>query len=239
MARMPRGEPRTVPDPAGEKYDRDMAKAKVKRLAEDRGLSSPLDMAQQVLRDFQDGPDIPRPSTAQSFIPVVGSAWEAVADLQDGNYGGAAFNGAMAVADALPVGVAVKGVRAMTKGVGMLKKGSVTADASRKALRKLGVAGPGQEIHHTVALKGAGRNVQDPRNHYALLKVLPTEQHRRLTGGWNGRPQYDPIRRVWYGTTDWMKALPTGLTAYGGDSIENVVRPNTPHHPQSPTKPQR
>ena len=32
---------------------------------------------------------------AQSFIPVVGPAWEAAGDLQDGDYGGAAFNTAL------------------------------------------------------------------------------------------------------------------------------------------------
>jgi hypothetical protein len=228
MARMPRGEPRTVPDLAGDLYDRDMAKVRARRQAEDRGLRSPLDLAKDALQDFQNSPDIQRPTTAQSFIPIVGPAWEAAADLQDGNYAGAAFNGAMALADALPVGVAVKGVRAATKGVGTLKKGSVTADASRKALRKLGVAKPGQEIHHTVALNGLGRNVQDPRNHYALLKVLPTEQHRRLTGAWGGRPQYDRVRRIWYGTTDWMKAVPTGLAGYAADSVENLSRPKAP-----------
>jgi hypothetical protein len=231
MARMPRGEPRTVPDPAGDQYDREMAKIKAQRQAEDRGFRSPIDLAKDALHDFQDGQDIPRPTTLQSFIPVVGPAWEAAADLQDGNYGGAAFNGAMAVADALPFGVAAKGVRAATKGVGILKKGSVTADAARKVLRRLGVAKPGQEIHHTLPLDGLGRNVRDPRNHYAFLKVLPIEQHRRLTGSWAGKPMYDPIRRAWYGTTDWMKAVPTGLVGYAADSVENLVRPNPPTKP--------
>lgn len=233
MARMPRGEPRTVPDPAGDRYDQEMARIRALRQAEDRGLRSPLDLAKDAFSDFQNGPDIQRPTTAQSFIPVVGPAWEAAADLQDGNYAGAAFNGAMAVADALPVGIVAKGARAASKGVGVLKKGSVTADGSRKVLRKLGVAKPGQEIHHTIPLKGLGRNVQDPRNHYALLKVLPTEQHRRLTGSWGGKPRYDPIRRVWYGTTDWMKAMPAGLAAYAADSVENLPRPSAaPKHPR-------
>lgn len=226
MARMPRGEPRTVPDPAGDLYDREMAKVRAQRRAEDRGLPSPLDLAKDAFHDFQSGPDIQRPTTAQSFIPIVGPAWEAAADLQDGNYAGAAFNGAMAVADALPVGVAIKGARALTKGIGVLKTGSVTADASRKVLRKLKVAGPGQEIHHTVPLNGLGRNVQDPRNHFAFLKVLPREQHRRLTGSWGGKPRYDPIRRAWYGTTDWMKAVPTGLVGDAADSLENLARQN-------------
>jgi hypothetical protein len=227
MARMPSGEPRTVPDPAGDLYDQEMAKARAQQRAEDRGLRSPLELAKDTLHDFQNGPDIRRPTTEQSFVPIVGPAWEAAADLQDGNYAGAAFNGAMAVADVLPLGVAVKGARAFAKGVGVLKKGSVTADASRKVLRNLGVARPGQEIHHTIPLKGLGRNVQDPRNHYAFLKVLPKEQHRRLTGSWAGKPRYDPIRRVWYGTTDWMKAVPASLSASVADGVENATRPSS------------
>ena len=195
----------------------------------------PLEIAGQVWRDFQEGPDI-RPSAAQSFIPVVGPAWEAAADFQDGKYGSAAFNLAMAVAEALPVGVAIKGVNAARKGVGVLKKGAVTADAARKQLRRWGIAKPGEEIHHTIPLNGLGRNVEDPRNHFALLKILPQEQHWRLTRTWHGKPPYDPVRRIWYGTTDWMKAGPVGLGGYVADSVENLTRREPPPR-QNPKRP--
>lgn len=224
MALAPRGRSRTVPDPAGDLYDQEMDKLRAKRQAEDGGFRSPLDVAQDAFQDFQDGPDIRRPNLAQSLIPVVGPAWEAVADLQDGNYGGAAFNGAMAVGDALPVGFAVKGLKAASKGIGAFKKGSVTAGAAATKIRRVGLAGKGEEIHHTIPLNGTSRSAQDWRNHYALLKVLPVEQHRRLTGSWMGKPRYDPIRRVWYGTTDWMKAAPTGLASYAADALENHRR---------------
>lgn len=42
MAAMPRGQSRTVPDPAGELYDQHMSDLKAQRLAEDQGLDSPL-----------------------------------------------------------------------------------------------------------------------------------------------------------------------------------------------------
>jgi hypothetical protein len=191
----------------------------------DRLSSSPVHAARDAFQGFQNGPKIQRPNLAQSFIPIVGPAWEAAADLQDGNYAGAAFNGAMAIADALPVGVVVKGVNAARKGVTVLKKGSVTANAAAKQLKARGRVKPGHEVHHTVALNGKSRTAQDPRNHYALLKVLPKEQHRRLTGSWNGKPRYDPIRRVWYGTTDWQKAVPTGVAGYAADAVENLIQP--------------
>ncbi len=189
------------------------------------GFQSPFDVALDAFHNFQHGPKIPRPNLAESFIPVVGPAWEATADLQDGNYAGAAFNGAMAVADALPLGVAAKGINAARKGVTIFKEGSLTARAAASRLRDWGIAKKGEEIHHTVALNGTPRNVQSWKNHYALLKILPEEVHQRLTRRWNGKPQFDPIRRIWYGTTDWQKAIPTGIAGYAADAWENLTHP--------------
>jgi len=189
------------------------------------GFQSPFNVALDAFHNFQKGPKIPRPSMAESFIPVVGPAWEATADLQDGNYAGAAFNGAMAVADALPLGVAVKGLNAARKGITILKDGSVTADAARKMLKARGLVRSGEEVHHTIPLDGLGRNVEDWRNHFAFLKPLPKDIHRRLTGSWMGKPEFDPIRKIWYGTTDWQKAVPTGIAGYAADAWENLTHP--------------
>jgi len=219
VARMPLGDPKSVPDPEGELYDAKMAELRAHRVAKERA-QSPLDAAGQVIRGFQDGPRIPRPNVAETFIPVVGPAWEALGDLQDGNYAGAALNGGMAAADLIPGAVLIKGVRAASKGIGLVKKGSVTANAAAKMIRARGLAGAGDEVHHTVALKGLSRTAQDVRNHYPLLKVLPKEQHRRLTGSWNGKPRYDPVRRLWYGTTDWMKAGPLYAAGHTATAAE-------------------
>ena len=231
MARMPRGEPRTVPDAAGELYDKEMARVRAQRQAEERGFTSPLDVARGALEDFQNGPKIQRPTTTQSFIPVVGPAWEAAADLQDGNYGGAAFNAAMAVGDALPAGAIIKGARAASKGIGAYKKGSVTSGAAIKQIRKAGLAGKGEEVHHSVPLNGKGRAEQDWRNHYAFLKPLPKETHRRIHGSWNGKPQFGPIRQIWHGTTDWQKSFPTALGTNLVDAAENLTRPPAQQSP--------
>lgn len=206
-------------------------RAGAQRKAVADGPRSPLGVAQDALEDFQNGPKIQRPTTAQSFIPVVGPAWEAAADLQDGNYAGAAFNAAMAVGDALPAGAIVKGVRAASRGIGVLKKGSVTSGAAITQIRKAKLAGKGEEVHHSVALNGKGRSEQDWRNHYAFLKTLPKETHRRIHGRWNGKPQFDPIRQVWYGTTDWQKSVPTAIGSYAADAWENVTRPFGPQPP--------
>lgn len=231
MAKMPRGEPRSVPDAAGELYDRDMARARAQREAEERGLRSPIGFAKDALQDFQSGPKMQRPNMAQSLIPIAGPAWEAAADLQDRNYRGAAFNATMAVGDALPVGVILKGGRAAMKEIGVLKQGSVTSGAAISKMRRAGVAVKGEEVHHTIPLNGKGRSEQDWRNHFALLKPLPKETHRRLHGSWNGKPQFDPIRRVWHGTTDWQKSVPTAVATYASDAWENIARPFNPPPP--------
>ena len=209
--------------------EQDLAALRAKRVDAENRLRSPVDWAAEKLREFQDGPDIPRPNMAQTFIPVIGPAWEAAGDLQDGDYGGALFNGTMAVTDALPVGVAFKGLNAARKGVKVLKEGSLTANAAQKMYRRrLGITGRKTEVHHAVPLNGTPRNVQDWRNHFSFLKALPIEQHRRLTGSYGPKPRYDPIRRAWFGTTDWMKAVPTGIAGYTADSVQNVVRPSSP-----------
>ncbi|WP_304172286.1 hypothetical protein [Phenylobacterium aquaticum] len=234
MAAMPRGQSRTVPDPAGELYDQQMAQLKAQRAAEEQGPESPLGAIGDAFEKWQEGPRMARPNLAESFIPVVGPAWEAVADIQDKNYTGAAFNGVMAVADALPIGVVGKGLRAASKGAGILKKGSLTAGAATSRLRAWGIAKKGEEVHHTIPLNGTSRSAQDWRNHYAFLKVLPKDVHRRLTGSWAGKPRFDPIRRVWYGTTDWMKAVPTGVAGYAADAWENLSQPFESPTPQAP-----
>lgn len=180
----------------------------------------------KMLRDFQNAPDIPRPNLLAQQIPVVGSAWQAVADVQDGNYGSALLNGASAVAELTPVGAAA------TKGARVLRLGSQLLEVAPKARTvtrqmrslKVGLSGPGEEIHHVIRLRGTPRNVPDPRNHPLLLKVLPKETHRRLHGSFNGKDKFGPIGQVWHGTTAAMKTVPVGLLGYTVGSVENTQR---------------
>ncbi|HET9159621.1 MAG TPA: hypothetical protein VFN88_03340 [Caulobacteraceae bacterium] len=218
---------------AEQKHAEFVASIRANEREKDPGPENPIEALGDAFHRWQQGPKIPRPNLGESLIPVVGPVWEAVGDIQDGDYAGAAFNGAMAVADALPIGVAAKGIKAATKGIGVLKDGSVTANAARKALKRAGMTKPGEEVHHAIPLKGTPRNVQDWRNHYAFLKRLPKEQHRRLTGSWMGAPRYDPIRQVWYGTTDWMKAIPVGGLGYFADAIEDLAHASN-QAPQPP-----
>ena len=222
MARMPKGQPLEVPDPEGELYDRDMARIRQLREAEDFGFGPSQDLVQAYPRILEKLPRVPRPNTLESFIPLAGPAWEAAWDLQEGDVGGGALNAGLALADALPVGAIGKGLEAARLGIGVLKKGSVTAGASARMIRKAGLSGPGMEIHHSIPLDGVGRSTQDWRNHYAFLKVLPKEVHRRLHGAWAGKPRYDPVRRIWYGATDWQKSVPTAAASMTADGVENT-----------------
>ena len=188
-------------------------------------VSSPLDFAQDALEDFQKGPKIPRPNLAESFIPIVGPAWEAAGDLQDGNYGGAAFNAAMAVGDALPVGAIVKGVKAASKGLKVLEMGSMSAQKAAKAMRKAGLVKPGEEVHHSIHLNGSIRTTPDWRNSYPFLKPLKKAIHRRIHSSWEGKPQFNAAMRLWHGTTDWQKTVPVAIGAYTADTWENLNRP--------------
>lgn len=225
MARMPKGQPQDVPDPEGELYDLEMARIRRLRDAEDFGIGPYRDLDRAPPQILEEIPRIREPNALESLIPVVGPAWDAASDLQKGDLGGAAFNTAMAIADLTPLGPAAKGVKAARLGIGVLKTGSVTAGASARKIQRAGLSGPGMEIHHSIPLNGIGRSVQDWRNHYAFLKVLPKEVHRRLHGSWAGKPRYDPIRRIWYGTTDWQKAAPTAVAARTGDAVENTREP--------------
>lgn len=224
MAKMPYGQPRDVPDPEGELYDRELARVRRLREAQDYG-AAPLQDLIEADPDILDSlPRIRQPGPVESLIPVVGPAWQVATDLQEGNLLGAGVNTALAVADATPAGALVKGAKAAKLGIGVVKKGSVTAGAAAKMIKKAGLTGPGREIHHSIPLDGVGRSVQDWRNHNLFLKVLPKEVHRRLHGSWAGKPRYDPIRRIWYGATDWQKAFPTSAASMTADSIENSSR---------------
>ncbi|OXE37335.1 MAG: hypothetical protein CGW95_02130 [Phenylobacterium zucineum] len=190
----------------------------------DSQVSSPTDFAKDALEDFQKGPKIPRPNLAESFIPVVGPAWEAAGDLQDGNYGGAAFNAAMAVGDVLPIGAVAKGVKAARKGLKVLDMGSMSAKKAARAMRKAGLVKPGEEVHHSVHLNGSSRMAPDWRNSYPLLKPLRKDIHRRIHSSWKGAPQFNPALRLWHGTTDWQKTVPVAIGAYTTDAWENLNR---------------
>lgn len=96
MAKMPLGEPRSVPDPDGELYD-EMLKTERLKLQQDQAGAKPTG-------------SVGHPGFAESLIPVWGCGREAVADFQEGDYAGAALNSALATSDLFLAGSLAKGV---------------------------------------------------------------------------------------------------------------------------------
>jgi hypothetical protein len=95
---MPRGEPRSVPDPAGDQYDERGGPERLKRQRAEAATTKPP------------ANSVGHPGFAESLIPVWGSGREAVADFQEGDYAGAALNGALAASDLFLAGSIAKGV---------------------------------------------------------------------------------------------------------------------------------
>jgi hypothetical protein len=180
---------------------------------------SPFDAAQGALRDFQNGPKIPRPNVAESFIPVVGPAWQAAGDLQDRNYAGAAANAALAGSDLFVAGAVAKDV---ARG-GMYALKAAESDAANpyawKAVRKWmgdkGFLDSGQHGHHWLIPQNKwGKNVPDwIKNHPLNIKPMPDAvTHWRIDHRVGGLPRFNPAQRYWFGTPDWLKVA-TGAAA--------------------------
>ena len=180
--------------------------------------ASPWDAAKDAFGKFQNGPSIPPPSTLESFIPVVGPAWQAASDLQHRDYLGAAFNGGLAVSDLFLGGEILKGV---AKGGGVFHgMASRTPPfgwpAARKWMKESGFLHPGEEGHHWLIPQNQwGRNIPDwlknqPWNIMSLDKVT----HGRLRHRMGESPRFNPAQRYLYGTPAWSKAATVSVVGH-------------------------
>lgn len=171
------------------------------------------------------------PGPVESLAPIWGSGREALADFYDGDYVGAVGNGLLAITDIVPGVAGVKlgakvvrqGGQALIAGKslkranteawrGVVKspKQSTTWDAVRKDMTKSGVKESGEHGHHSLIPQGGwGARVPNVIKNQPILniKVLSPENHARIHGAYKGKAQFDPVRRVWYGTTDTAKHL--------------------------------
>lgn len=196
MARMPLGQPRSVPDREGEAYDEMLRQERLKR---DRAEQASTGQAQS---------SVGHPGFAESLIPVWGSGREAVADFQEGDYVGAAFNGGLAASDLFLAGAIGKAALKATAKVATKAGGkrvlSTTWNATQKRMRKEGYIPPGQQGHHwLVPRNGWGKSVPDSiKNAHWNVMPRPAGVHKRLhtrdlTGG---RPRFNLAERYLYGT---------------------------------------
>ena len=203
MAQMPRGEPRSVPDPAGEQYDEMIRQERLKReRAEAAAARQPAN-------------SVGHPGFAESLIPVWGSGREAVADFQEGDYAGAALNGALAASDLFLAGSIAKGVaKGGVYGVGNVSKKAPYAwkTAVRPWMIEHGYLKAGQHGHHwAIPQKGWGKNAPDwLKNQPWNIKAMPegpagAQMHGRITNTYKGKPQFNVVERYVHGTPSWSK----------------------------------
>lgn len=174
------------------------------------GSSSPFQPVSDPFSNFQKGPAIPRPNLAESLIPVVGPGWEAVADLQQGNYGGAALNGALAASDLFIAGSIAKGIA--KGGIYVADKATTSAapyawPLMRKESRRNGFIKAGDEGHHWLIPQNQwGKNIPDwIRNQAWNIKPLDRVTHARLRNKIGDLPEFGLFDQLRYGTPTWAK----------------------------------
>jgi len=180
---------------------------------------------------------IERPGTAASLIPVIGPAWEAAADIQDGDYGSAALNGAFAVADALPFGFAAKVARVMKvlkRANGGEPLSSLSAKKLAELYKKAGLKKPGEHLHHTVPLNEWGilpkASRSTPgllRNHPALLKVMSPSVHQLA----HGNKGAGLAGKVWHGSNALEKGVAGSMVGRSLDAGEAAIDRKRPSGP--------
>lgn len=154
------------------------------------------------------------PGMAESFIPVWGSAREAIADAYDGDVYGAVGNALLAGADLLPVGLAGKALKA-AKASRKIVQESKRMDKTRayewaKVRARLGKTQyleKYQHGHHAIIphKEGIGRYVPDRiKNHPLNIRGMPShEVHGRIHGRYRGEPQYGLVERHVRGAPVW------------------------------------
>lgn len=213
------GQPRSVPDVDKAGYDEMIRRSK---MLGDRQFGAAEGDAQL--------PDVGHPGMLESMIPVWGSGREALADLHDGNYAGAAFNGAMAASDvflakALVAGLAKGGLK--LGGTHVWRNAPKEAESARQWLGTRGFLKPNQPGHHWF-LEQKGSAPDWLRNQPPFIRGMEDAvQHGRVHGPYTvdgvKLPQFNAAQRYWYGTPDWWKAANISAPAHAGLAADLAI----------------
>jgi hypothetical protein len=153
------------------------------------------------------------PGLVESLIPVWGSGREAVADFQEGDYAGAAINGALAASDLFIAGSIAKG---LAKGgfyvVGNGARNAYAWNKVRKWMQSKGALQPRQEGHHwAVPQNEWGKSFPEWfKNQPWNIKPMPegpagAEMHGRIRHQYKGKRRFNVVERYVYGTPTWSK----------------------------------
>jgi hypothetical protein len=215
MARMPAGEPRSVPDPDGEGYDEMLRQQGANRKA-DGDPPKGNTKAAPPLVDWDS-----HPGFAESLVPFWGSTREAIADAREGDYLGAGLNGAMAVSDVMPGAFVVKGLGKAGIRAALKKGTSTTWKNTQRRMARAGYFEAGQQGHHWAIPQKWTWVPEKIRNHPANIKPLAEDIHKRVHSAdhLNNLPRFSFVQRVQNGTPTWFKAdtaLAAGKGVVGG-----------------------
>ena len=175
---------------------------------------------------WQKGKPVGHPGFVESLVPFWGSGREALADLQEKNYGGAALNAALAASDVVPADAVLKlGAEVGFKTAA--KSGSTAWKAVRYDLGNAWDLKLGQPVHHWAIPQGRwGREVPDwIKNHPWNLKVMRDTVTHNKVHGIMGEKKYSPLMQYWYGTPGWWKANNFELFGKGVDWATDPKRP--------------
>ncbi len=188
-------------------------------------IAPPWPLEREVINDIQESPPVGRPGKAESFIPIWGSGREAVADLQDDDYLGAAFNGGLAMSDVGLVGAIGKGVAKGAVKVGgpyvwrttlpEVREGILGA---RQWMGAKGIVGKGVQAHHgVIPNNGWGKAIPDwiKNQPWNITSIPSAEVHGRIHHSYRGLPRFNLAQRYYYGTPPWAKAATTSAAGHG------------------------
>jgi hypothetical protein len=166
------------------------------------------------------------PGPLESLWPIWGSGREAIADFEDHNYLGGAFNTGLAASDVVIAKAALGGLAK-----GGLKMGGKYVwrnapweeESMRQWMGKQGFLKPGQPGHHWW-LEQKSSAPDWLKNQPLFIKgTKDAVEHGRIHGPYtvNGvkLPQFNAAQRFMAGTPDWWKALNVSIPGHAGTAV--------------------
>lgn len=224
--------PRSVPDPLAGPYDRMAAQQRAynarQEAEHERGLT---ETASESIRPTLPGPQtshrqINHPGTWESMVPIWGSGKEALADLEDKNYVGAAINAGLALSDialakAIVSGLAKGGLKTAAPYVWKTKPGQV--QGARQWLGQKGFVGRGQPAHHWLFEQKSSVPDWIKNQPPFITPMKDAVEHGRIHGPYTvdgvKLPQFGAGERLWRGTPPWAKAAYVSSAGHGGEAV--------------------
>ena len=226
-----REQPRSVPDPLDEPYRKMIAQHRARNAqleAKEAPTGSGVSLVGHQRRSSTPltRRRIDHPGALESMVPIWGSGKEALADLEDRNYVGAAVNAGLAASDVFVakaiVGGLAKGGLKMAGPWAWRQFEKREASGMRPWLGEKGFLKPNQPGHHWW-LEQKGSAPDWLRNQPPFIKGMKdAAQHGRVHGrytvGGVKLPRFNAVERLWYGTPDWLKAGYVSSAGHAGEA---------------------